>query len=247
MHDLDKNLFFGILIVSLLLLFLITDWCKKLYCRNASSPNENNVLPSLSEQKERRRSFIAKHVQIRKITPQDIANTPVNKTLVEYGAGDGDTVNSQSRNDGEQSASVITSNNGHKRDKEITSLQKNDKTFPCCVTKQTSSIESRSSKRKLSSLYDYDEEAPPDDDLLLCSICLTTFKVGDEICSSSNEGCTHVFHYECIILWLMSHDECPMCRQKYMKVDSCDELDKRVDRRDVGPAYIARMHLRDPF
>ena len=37
-----------------------------------------------------------------------------------------------------------------------------------------------------------------------CSICLSSFKVGDRICWSSNETCPHVYHEQCIIQWLIA-------------------------------------------
>lgn len=36
--------------------------------------------------------------------------------------------------------------------------------------------------------------------------------VGEDICWSKNETCPHAFHVQCITLWLMNHDDCPMCR-----------------------------------
>lgn len=40
---------------------------------------------------------------------------------------------------------------------------------------------------------------------------------GDDIAWSKNEKCCHAFHIDCIIKWLMDHDDCPMCRSNYLE------------------------------
>jgi hypothetical protein len=48
-----------------------------------------------------------------------------------------------------------------------------------------------------------------------CSICLLGYEEGDHIAWSRNPACNHAFHEECIVQWLMKHDECPNCRNSY--------------------------------
>jgi hypothetical protein len=50
----------------------------------------------------------------------------------------------------------------------------------------------------------------------LCTICLDDYKVGDEIGWSRNPDCHHVFHTHCVVEWLMTHTECPICRNSYV-------------------------------
>jgi len=50
----------------------------------------------------------------------------------------------------------------------------------------------------------------------MCSICYQEYEVGEDICWSKNETCPHAFHVQCITLWLMNHDDCPMCRGTYL-------------------------------
>ncbi len=60
----------------------------------------------------------------------------------------------------------------------------------------------------------------------VCPICLDTFKVGDEVASSYNGGCQHVFHASCISEWLMKPKSggcCPLCRQQFLVTDSASE------------------------
>jgi hypothetical protein len=65
-------------------------------------------------------------------------------------------------------------------------------------------------------------EDPPEE--LICSICLTDFEDEQDVCTSKNIDCKHVFHLSCMMEWLMHHDECPLCRHDYLK-DSSSSLD----------------------
>jgi hypothetical protein len=56
-----------------------------------------------------------------------------------------------------------------------------------------------------------------------CAICLVEYEAGDEISWSHNKSCTHAFHRECIIDWLISHDECPCCRHNYLSLSDDDD------------------------
>lgn len=51
-----------------------------------------------------------------------------------------------------------------------------------------------------------------------CTICLTPYQVGDVAVRSSNKSCGHVFHQECLALWLMTRQSplCPCCRQTFI-------------------------------
>ena len=58
----------------------------------------------------------------------------------------------------------------------------------------------------------------------LCTICLSTYKVGSSVVWSSNADCDHAFHHECIEKWLMKQREgplCPCCRRDFI-VDPFD-------------------------
>ncbi len=49
-----------------------------------------------------------------------------------------------------------------------------------------------------------------------CPICLEEYKVDDDIVWSKNDQCPHAFHLDCILDWLMDHDQCPLCRGEYL-------------------------------
>lgn len=53
-----------------------------------------------------------------------------------------------------------------------------------------------------------------------CPICCEDYVKGDDIAWSKNEGCCHAFHTDCIVPWLMDHEECPMCRSDYICIES---------------------------
>ena len=75
---------------------------------------------------------------------------------------------------------------------------------------------------------------------IFCAICLSEFEKGDRVCWSSNANCSHVFHEDCILQWLMSSGKkismnqyftkhptdakllenafCPCCRQEFICV-----------------------------
>ena len=50
-----------------------------------------------------------------------------------------------------------------------------------------------------------------------CPICCDDYAKGDDIAWSKNEQCCHAFHTDCIMQWLMNHDDCPMCRNNYLE------------------------------
>ena len=54
-----------------------------------------------------------------------------------------------------------------------------------------------------------------------CTICLEQYKENDQICRSRNRECLHNFHLDCMMNWLLRHDECPICRSVYL--DKIDE------------------------
>ncbi|GFH52409.1 hypothetical protein CTEN210_08885 [Chaetoceros tenuissimus] len=58
-----------------------------------------------------------------------------------------------------------------------------------------------------------------------CPICCEDYVKGDDVAWSKNEECCHAFHTDCIVPWLMDHDDCPMCRCVYVKEGEKDTTD----------------------
>jgi hypothetical protein len=50
-----------------------------------------------------------------------------------------------------------------------------------------------------------------------CDICLLNFEIDEEIAWSPNGACTHSFHKDCILDWLVRKPSCPSCRQNYLE------------------------------
>ncbi|KAL0410440.1 UNVERIFIED_CONTAM: E3 ubiquitin-protein ligase RING1 [Sesamum latifolium] len=43
-----------------------------------------------------------------------------------------------------------------------------------------------------------------------CAVCLSVFEEGEEV--RQLPKCNHLFHAQCIDMWLYSHMDCPLCR-----------------------------------
>ncbi len=53
-----------------------------------------------------------------------------------------------------------------------------------------------------------------------CSICYESYKKGDDVAWSKNQNCLHAFHVDCILEWLMENDDCPICRENFLILDT---------------------------
>lgn len=83
-----------------------------------------------------------------------------------------------------------------------------------------------------------------------CSICLSELDVGETVCWSQNEDCTHCYHQECLLTWFVSLGkqnskmkrfptqmtaqnlikyklECPCCRQVFLEPEVPEEKSKK--------------------
>jgi len=56
-----------------------------------------------------------------------------------------------------------------------------------------------------------------------CSICLDDYVEGEKIAWGKTNECNHVFHEECINLWLKENDDCPLCRCNLLAFDETVE------------------------
>jgi len=88
------------------------------------------------------------------------------------------------------------------------------------------------------------EDADNETEFRRCNICLHDFLVGDDIASSRNMKCPHVYHKECIIEWLMDHDECPNCRQDYLFAGVDHEVDEITRRQPTEITVVTNASSR---
>jgi hypothetical protein len=50
-----------------------------------------------------------------------------------------------------------------------------------------------------------------------CDICLLEYQVGDAVAWSPNLECSHSYHKDCVLDWLVRKPTCPNCRHDYLK------------------------------
>ena len=50
-----------------------------------------------------------------------------------------------------------------------------------------------------------------------CDICLLEYRVGETVAWSPNLQCSHSYHEDCILDWLVRKPTCPNCRNNYLK------------------------------
>ena len=56
-----------------------------------------------------------------------------------------------------------------------------------------------------------------------CSICLDCYSENEELAWPKTSKCNHIFHAECIKMWLKDHNECPLCRVNILCSDDVDQ------------------------
>lgn len=76
-----------------------------------------------------------------------------------------------------------------------------------------------------------------------CSICRTEYEVGTKVVRStvrkSKEYCSHVYHLQCILLWLsIGKKRCPICRLRFVPayVPTCGNIRGQIRTNSREPA-----------
>jgi len=80
-------------------------------------------------------------------------------------------------------------------------------------------MEEGSSKTSSSQLDDPSstKEQGISDDLVTCLICMEPFQINESVSWSKLyiEKYRHVYHHDCIVSWLLEHEDCPCCRNSF--------------------------------
>ncbi|KAJ0263389.1 E3 ubiquitin-protein ligase RHA4A [Hirschfeldia incana] len=64
----------------------------------------------------------------------------------------------------------------------------------------------------------------------LCCVCLGEFELKEELVEMPS--CKHIFHLDCIHLWLYSHTTCPLCRSSVLISSTKTSVDDDNDHLD---------------
>lgn len=195
--------------------------------RRARNTNRNNRRNS--QEIEKRKKYIRENVMIKKVSPisDNDDKTKMKHSLVESNDADFDkkSVVSTDEESGKfeevdlssDAATATSASNLEVEDNEDESNEKNRKEsfFSNAIRSIRASI--RASLTDCSASSSQTKEN-------VCPICLDTYNDGDEMCLSKNEKCHHSFHYDCMVGWLIDHDDCPICRAKYILPQSKSPL-----------------------
>lgn len=64
-----------------------------------------------------------------------------------------------------------------------------------------------------------------------CAVCLGDYEIGDTVVWSCNPECTHAYHLECIMEWLLKIQDggtpCPCCKQEFTSWEK-DRQERKV-------------------
>lgn len=83
----------------------------------------------------------------------------------------------------------------------------------------------------------YNRNAQLDDpDANNCAVCLDEFELGKEVMVTP---CNHMFHEDCIVPWVKSNGQCPVCRTVF-----ADKIKKGNDHEPAGSVRNGRMDVR---
>ncbi len=105
-------------------------------------------------------------------------------------------------------------------------------------TLENSFAKSMSQDDSLEAIYELGETHA--EEQLSCSICLENFETGDCLAWSTELRCMHVFHSNCLTPWLMTNDDCPICRTSLIK-----DSDYEVNESAVKNLIVKSIDMRN--
>ena len=198
-----------LLLGFLLVLFAITFVLRYFFQRRASSQLNADSAHYCEFEREKRHDIIYQNIVHKKVEHCDLVHsTDHNKASNEVSVSIHENIE----------CSVHTSDSGVFVEIELNTRTAGEQLQECKRRRKQFLERSKSirSSLNISTHRGTDEEAPTMHYPKLCSICVEEYKEGDDIAWSKNEICSHVYHTECIVAWLMNHSNCPLCRNDFL-------------------------------
>ncbi|KAG6658068.1 hypothetical protein I3843_04G124200 [Carya illinoinensis] len=98
------------------------------------------------------------------------------------------------------------------------------------LKKETYNPTAKAISKRLNFYYKNNDKGSPskeleklkDEDAKSCTICLDDFEPREEVAITP---CNHMFHEDCILPWLKSHGQCPVCRYAF-----CERMESTTAR-----------------
>lgn len=179
---------------------------------------EDNRLPH-GMTLEERRDFICNVLVTKKVSGKPISSSIGTQNNIHN--SDNNTENNSHNNNNSNNLSG-SNHTGDAISKSLEEGMNQRICLPISTTSITTINNKNSTKQRLIS-EDWKAGTVPDTDT--CAICLLEYEEGDEICWSHNKHCHHAFHKDCMLEWLLRHDECPCCRHHYLSLDDQENDD----------------------
>lgn len=84
---------------------------------------------------------------------------------------------------------------------------------------------------------------PPSHEQRECAICLSSFRLKENVSWSPGDSCRHCFHTACLAAWLLPKDQCPCCRQVFLPVDQYIGGEKMLNLQELSQCHFQRSAL----
>ena len=77
----------------------------------------------------------------------------------------------------------------------------------------------------------------------ICSVCLEPYQQGENVSMPRYQQCRHIFHSDCIISWLVKHNDCPCCRTTIVNNENTKKVDSVWTRSIISVYHLTHLPL----